>query len=164
MGCSANGRKKKIFHQTPLHVLGVSTAHHQEARRKFTTVGTNCLFRWLSVVLAGLQLQFQPNHDNRQPSKKIISTNCCRQMACLLMMGGGYTQNVQRCMMKYIYIYISVSKRFSMLSDTQTPLLRIFPLAFIQASFVHGLPCIFHPVFLRSSLCSLLFRHPLQCI
>ena len=57
----------------------------------------------------------------------------------------------------------SGSKHFSTLSDTQTPLLPIFPLAFIQVSFVHGLLYSFHPVFLRSSSCSLLFRHPLQC-
>ena len=61
------------------------------------------------------------------------------------------------------YICKSVSKRFSTLSDTQTPLLPIFPLAFIQVSFIHDLPYTFHPVFLRSSSCSLLFWHPLQC-
>ena len=63
----------------------------------------------------------------------------------------------------FIYVCISVAKRFSTLSDTQTPLLPIFPLAFIQVSFVHGLLYSFHPVFLRSSSCSLLFWHPLQC-
>ena len=62
-----------------------------------------------------------------------------------------------------MYVYISGSKRFSTLSDTQTPLLPIFPLAFIQVSFVHGLLYSFYPVFFRSSSCSLLFRHPLQC-
>ena len=43
---------------------------------------------------------------------------------------------------------VSVSKRFSTLSDTQTPLLPIFPLAFIQVSFVHDLLYSFHPIFL----------------
>jgi hypothetical protein len=41
-----------IFHQTPLQVSGVSTAHHQEAHRMFTATGTYCLFRWLPIVLA----------------------------------------------------------------------------------------------------------------
>ena len=62
-----------------------------------------------------------------------------------------------------VCMYMSGSKRFSTLSDTQTPLLPIFPLAFIQVSFVHGILYSFHPVFLRSSSCSLLFRHPIQC-
>ena len=33
----------------------------------------------------------------------------------------------------------------------------------LHLGFVHGLPYAFHPVFLRSSSCSHLFRHPLQC-
>ena len=45
----------------------------------------------------------------------------------------------------------------------KTTLLPIFTLAFIYVSFVHGLLYSFHPVFLRSSSCSLLFWHPLQC-
>ena len=60
-------------------------------------------------------------------------------------------------------VYISGSKCFSTLYDTQTPPLPIFLLAFIQVSFVHSLLYSFHPVYLRSSSCSLLFRHPLQC-
>ena len=61
------------------------------------------------------------------------------------------TEYLQLYIYIYIYIYISVTKRFSTLSDTQTPLLPIFPLTFIQVSFVHGLPYTFHPVFLWSS-------------
>ena len=60
-------------------------------------------------------------------------------------------------------MYVSVSKRFSTLSNSQTPLLPIFPLAFLQVSFVHGLLYSFHSVFLRSSSYSPLFWHPLQC-
>ena len=73
----------------------------------------------------------------------------------------GSVQGLESCM--YVCMYISGSKRFSTLADIQTPLLLIFPLAFIQVSFVHGLLYSFHPVFLPSSSCSLLFRHPLQC-
>ena len=58
-------------------------------------------------------------------------------------------------MYSYVCMYRSGSKRFSTLSDTQTPLLSIFPLAFIQVSFVHGLLYSFNSVFLRSSSCSL---------
>ena len=50
----------RIFHQTLLHVSGVSTAHHQEAHRMFTAVGTYCLFIWLSVVLA---VPIQPGQE-----------------------------------------------------------------------------------------------------
>jgi len=31
-----------IFPHTPLHVSGVSTAHHQEVHRMDTTIGTYC--------------------------------------------------------------------------------------------------------------------------
>jgi hypothetical protein len=33
-----------VFRQTPLHVSGVSTAHHQEVRHLDTTIGTYCSF------------------------------------------------------------------------------------------------------------------------
>jgi len=33
-----------VFRQTPLHVSGVSIAHHQEVHRMDTTVGTDCPF------------------------------------------------------------------------------------------------------------------------
>jgi len=33
-----------IFRQTPLHVSGESTAHHQEVHRMDTTIGTFCSF------------------------------------------------------------------------------------------------------------------------
>jgi hypothetical protein len=33
-----------IFRQTPLHVSGVSIAHHNEVHRMDTTVGTDCSF------------------------------------------------------------------------------------------------------------------------
>jgi hypothetical protein len=33
------------------NLLGISTAHHQEANCIFTKIGTYCLFRWLSVVV-----------------------------------------------------------------------------------------------------------------
>ena len=61
------------------------------------------------------------------------------------------TARVASCWFIIYYIicmYISGSKRFSTLSDTQSPLLPIFPLAFIQVSFVRGLLYSFHPVFL----------------
>jgi hypothetical protein len=41
------------FRQTPLHVSGTSTVHHQEVHRMDTTIGT-----WL------------PSQDNRQSPKK----------------------------------------------------------------------------------------------
>jgi hypothetical protein len=44
-----------IFRHTPLHVSGVSIAHHQEVHRKDTT-----------IILAGLE----PNQEKRQSSKK----------------------------------------------------------------------------------------------
>ena len=61
-----------------------------------------------------------------------------------------------------MYVCMSVSKCCSASSDTQTPLLPIFPLVFIQVSFVHDLPYTFHPVFLRSSSCSLLKQQALN--
>jgi len=81
-----------IVRQTPLHVSGVSTAHHQEVHRTDTTIGayTSILFSWLSVVLAG----FQPSQDNRHSSKKNIITNCCIRTVYLLMMGCRYARNV----------------------------------------------------------------------
>ena len=33
-----------IFHQTPVHVSGVSIAHHQEVHHMDTTIGTYCSF------------------------------------------------------------------------------------------------------------------------
>ena len=33
-----------IFRQTPVHVSGVSIAHHQEVHRMDTTIGTYCYF------------------------------------------------------------------------------------------------------------------------
>jgi hypothetical protein len=33
-----------IFHQTPLHLLGISIAQHQEVHRTDTTIGTYCSF------------------------------------------------------------------------------------------------------------------------
>jgi hypothetical protein len=56
-----------IFHQTPLHVSGLSKAHHQEVHRMGTTIGTYCFFRLLSVVLAGLE----PSQDNRQTDRGV---------------------------------------------------------------------------------------------
>ena len=97
----------------------------------------------------------------------MIMLDCCHCVLCcdyfhisnLCHLQEIHFRKIILCM----YVCMSFSKRFSTLLDTQTPLLPIFPMAFIQVSFIHGLPYTLHPVFLRSSLCSLLFWHPLQC-
>jgi len=33
-----------IFRQTPVHISGVSIAHHQEVQRMDTTIGTYCFY------------------------------------------------------------------------------------------------------------------------
>ena len=45
------------FPQTPLHVSGVSIAHHQQVLRMDKKLVLIVLFRWLSLVLAGFQTQ-----------------------------------------------------------------------------------------------------------
>ena len=65
-----------VYFVKPLHVSGVTTAHHQEAYRKPPDDGP-----WL---------RSQPNQDSRQS----IGTNCCRLTVCLLMMGCGYARNM----------------------------------------------------------------------
>jgi ribosomal protein L24 len=45
-----------VYFVRPIHVSGVTTAHHQQAHRKHTTIGTN----W----------NFQRNKKNRRSSKK----------------------------------------------------------------------------------------------
>ena len=54
------------------------------------------LFRWLSVVLVGLELQYQSNQDNRQSSKRIISTNCIHVHRLYLLMMGLDTPEICR--------------------------------------------------------------------
>ena len=52
-----------IFRQ-PLHVSGISRPIIRRYNHMYTTIGTYCSFRWLSVVLV------PSNQDNRQSSKK----------------------------------------------------------------------------------------------
>ena len=56
------------------------------------TVGTYCLFGWLSVVLVRLE----PNQDNRQSTKKKNKIQLCIYKVYLLMMVYKYTRNMQR--------------------------------------------------------------------
>jgi len=53
-----------IFRQTPLHVSGVSAAHHQEVHHIDTTVGTYCSLA-------------EPARTTDSHLKRTISTNCC---------------------------------------------------------------------------------------
>ena len=42
-----------IFRQTPLHVSGVSIAHHLEVRRVDTTISTNCCIHKVYLLMMG---------------------------------------------------------------------------------------------------------------
>jgi hypothetical protein len=68
-----------IFRQKPLHVLGISIAHHQEVHRVTTTIGTCCS---------------NPARTTNCHLKRTISTNCCSHTVYPLMMGYRYARNI----------------------------------------------------------------------
>jgi len=68
-----------IFRRTPLYVLGISIAHHQEVHHMATTIGTYCS---------------NPARTTDSHLKRTIRTNYCSHMVYLLMIGYRYTWNM----------------------------------------------------------------------
>jgi hypothetical protein len=61
MGCRIHLKKNQIdaqfifgiLHQTPLHISGVSIAHHQEVHRMDATIATNCCIHMMYLLMMG---------------------------------------------------------------------------------------------------------------
>ena len=78
-----------------------------------------CLFCWLDWN------QFQSNQNNRQSSKRIISTNCCIHTVITPDDGPRYVQNTYRLTeytklcIKLVFLYTIISRRRSTIHKIQ---------------------------------------------